>query len=97
MERSRLRTSPEKEEALITSDVLSSILLPAWQKRVTGVRADKKALLRQLVKRGYLLYTEKESIFTHHKKIEKKPKRVMVFDWAKVTGLDGGKQVHLLP
>lgn len=80
--------SPHREEALITPEVFGSILLPAWQKNVTGVRTDKKALLRQLVKRGYLLYNEKESIFTNVRKIDKKPKRVLVFDWVNATGLD---------
>ena len=40
------------------------------------------------MKRGYLLYNEKESIFTNVRKIDKKPKRVLVFDWVNATGLD---------
>jgi hypothetical protein len=80
-------TAPPKAEALITPEIFGSKLLPAWQKQVTGVRADKKALLRQLVKRGYLFYNEKESIFTHVRKIDGKNKRVLVFNWSATTNL----------
>jgi hypothetical protein len=80
--------APAKGEALILPSVFSSILLPTWQKSVTGVKADKKALLRQLANRGYLSYNEKSQIFTYNRKIEMKDKRVLVFDWVKTTGFD---------
>lgn len=77
--------SPPLGELFILPSVLSSKLLPAWQRTTNGVRADKKALLRQLVQRKYLLYDTKGMQFTLGRRIEGVLQRVHVLVWNKVV------------
>lgn len=84
------RESIEREqELIITSAVMSSLLLPAWQKSTTGVKADKNSLFRQLRKLGYLKYNEREQIFTFTRKIKGRNRRVHVFDYLRIMGVTG--------
>lgn len=81
----------KEEELLITQAVLASVLLPAWQKSTTGVKADKTALFRQLSKLGYLQYNEAEKRYTSVRKFEGRNQRVHIFDYLKIfdDGLPG--------
>lgn len=69
----------EVDEVLIAPEILSAKLLPAWQKATNGTRTDKKALLRQLVSLGYLLYDETHKGYSVSRRIDKKKKRVHAF------------------
>lgn len=49
------KDADQKDRLLILPEVLTSILLPAWQNATNGVRADAKSLINQLIQRQYLL------------------------------------------
>jgi len=85
------RDHREMDEVLIAPEILSAKLLPAWQKATNGTRTDKKALLRQLVSLGYLLYDEKHKGYSVVRRVDERNKRVHVF--VKIFSSDEGQPV----
>ena len=64
---------------LIFPDVLTTKLLPAWQKATSGARADRKSLIGQLTKHAYLKFDEKEQRYAFGRRIEGKNQTSALF------------------